>query len=123
MVVFHFLGMEGFHRNLLSFRQLGNRVSHDGSRSQVDIELLFLIRFQNEMGTVDRAAGGRFTRSRLDLDEFSGKRNDFRLHRLSCDTRRISYSLLGIGPRCDCYQKDDDCCQHCFVSHGDSPVD
>ncbi len=123
VVVFHLFRTEGFYRDLLSLGQLGNRVSHHGRRPQMDIELFLLIRLQNKMGTDDRATGGRFTRSRLDLDEFSGKRNNFWFDRLPRDTCWVAYSLLGMSRWCDNGKKHGSCCQKRYkVSHDDSPI-
>jgi hypothetical protein len=95
VVFFHLLRAKGSHGNRLPHRQLGDRIGNSRGRAKVDVELRLLGSFQNDVRAGQRPASRRLTRAGLDLDDLSGKRNDFRPDRLTRDTARVADAFLG----------------------------
>ena len=88
----------------------------------MDVQLLLVGGFQDKVCADRRPAGSCLTRVGLDFSQLARQRNDFRLDRLTCDTRRVAYASLGMGHRRGNAEK-----HYCrdyktySVSHDDSP--
>jgi hypothetical protein len=81
------------------YRQLGHGIGDGCRRPQVDVELLALYGFQEDVRSDRGPARGLLTRPGVGLHEFSREENNLWLDSLPCDAACLAHSLLGMSIR------------------------